>query len=201
MSDNNTNNEKDNKDKEKEEKKLKTYERIEGSQKGGGFLFDDPEMMKKHRSAAWDMIKKMGKSLIASKEEKSVVNVTLPVYIFEPRSYLERICDNWCYLPDMMSKASKTTDPVERMRWVVTELVAGLHNTLIQLKPFNPILGETFEATFEDGSQIFMEQSSHHPPVSNFEVLGPNNSFHVYGFGEWLASFSGNTVKGKKKLK
>ena len=148
------------------------------------------------------MIKKMGKSLLASKEEKSVVNVSFPVYIFEPRSYLERLTDHWCYLPDMMTKAATATDPVERMRWVVTELIAGLHNTCTQLKPFNPILGETYEAKYEDGTQVFCEQSSHHPPVSNLEVLGPNNSYHIYGFGEWLASFGGNTVKGiyKKNL-
>jgi len=79
---------------------------------------------------------------------------------------------------------------------VVTELIAGLHNTCQQLKPFNPILGETLEATFEDGGQIFCEQSCHHPPVSNLEVIGPDNSYHIYGYGEWIASFGGNTVKG-----
>lgn len=52
------------------------------------------------------MLKKLGKSLLASKEEKSVVNVSLPVYVFEPRSYLQRLTDNWCYLPEMFKKAA-----------------------------------------------------------------------------------------------
>lgn len=41
-------------------------------------------------------------------------------------------------------------------------------------KPFNPLLGETWQATQGDGRcSIFMEQISHHPPISAFEMLGP----------------------------
>jgi hypothetical protein len=75
-------------------------------------------------------------------------------------------------------------------------VVAGLSNTCYMKKPFNPILGETYQATYEDGTQIFCEQSSHHPPVSNWQVFGPDNLYHLYGYGEWGASFRGNAIKG-----
>lgn len=167
-------------------------------QSGGGFHFNDPEIVSKQRTAIWDMAKQFGQNLISGGEERSIVNVSLPVYLFESRSYLERITDNWCYLPHYMKKAAEAKDPVERFKCVVSLLVGGLHNTCKQLKPFNPILGETYEATYEDGSEIYMEQSSHHPPVSNFEVIGPDNSWHVYGFGEWSAGFRANSVKGRQ---
>jgi len=97
-----------------------------------------------------------------------------------------------------MKKAAEAKDPVERFKCIVSMMVGGLHNTCKQYKPFNPILGETYEATYEDGSEIYMEQSSHHPPVSNFEILGPNGSWHLYGFGEWSAGFRANSVKGRQ---
>jgi len=164
----------------------------------GGYHFNDPEMVSKQRSAVWDMAKQFGQNLLSAGQEKSVVNISLPVYLFEARSYLERITDNWCYVPHFMAKAAEATEPLEKFKNVVSMLVAGLHNTCIQLKPFNPILGETYEATYEDGSQIFLEQSSHHPPVSNFEVLGPKGKWRLYGYGEWSAGFRANSIKGRQ---
>ena len=33
--------------------------------------------------------------------------------------------------------------------------------------------GETWQATLGDGSEVFFEQISHHPPVSAFQLIGP----------------------------
>lgn len=42
-------------------------------------------------------------------EGKSIVGISLPVKIFEPRSTIERICDNWVYLPIYLGLAGQTT--------------------------------------------------------------------------------------------
>ena len=53
--------------------------------------------------------------------------------------------------------------------------VAGLQHVYEDFrKPFNPILGETWQATLpQDGTHLFVEQISHHPPVSAFQMQGP----------------------------
>ena len=33
--------------------------------------------------------------------------------------------------------------------------------------------GETWQATLDDGSNVYFEQMSHHPPVSAFQLIGP----------------------------
>jgi hypothetical protein len=58
------------------------------------------------------------------------------------------------------------------------------------------VAGETFQANLDDGTEIFLEQTSHHPPASNWEVFGPNHAYHFWGYGEWAASCTGNTIKG-----
>jgi len=88
---------------------------------------------------------------------------------------------------------------VERMKFVICFAIAGLQYGAIQDKPFNPILGETFQGFFEDGSQIFIEQVSHHPPVSAFQVLGPKDSFNFYGRCEYRANFHTNSLVGVQK--
>lgn len=82
---------------------------------------------------------------------------------------------------------------------VITFVISGLHNTCYLGKPFNPILGETYQARFPDGTMVYCEQSSHHPPVTAWQVLGPGGAYRMYGWGEWMASFRGNSVKGWQK--
>ncbi|XP_015771854.1 PREDICTED: oxysterol-binding protein-related protein 1-like [Acropora digitifera] len=47
-------------------------------------------------------------------------------------------------------------------------------------KPFNPLLGETYELIREDmGFKLVAEQVSHHPPVSALQVISEDFVFHV----------------------
>ena len=39
-----------------------------------------------------------------------------------------------------------------------------------QQKPFNPIIGETFQG-FLNGNPVYLEQISHHPPISYYLVI------------------------------
>jgi hypothetical protein len=83
-------------------------------------------------------------------------------------------------------------------------LISGLHRASANAKPFNPILGETFEAAYEDGTRVRMEQCSHHPPISAFQLTGPPAHeggpplFEMYGTHEFTASFRPNGVVGQQ---
>jgi hypothetical protein len=52
-----------------------------------------------------------------------------------------------------------------------------------QLKPFNPILGETFQAKIGE-SMYYVEQTSNHPPIFNFLVVGKSYKIHGYNVSE-----------------
>jgi len=49
------------------------------------------------------------------------------------------------------------------------------------VKPFNPTLGETLQASFQGGVELFLEQTSHHPPVTSWLLQGPAGAFKYYG--------------------
>ena len=59
----------------------------------------------------------MGKKLLSG--HLNLVNVSLPVKMFEPRSYLEKLTDNWVY-PQYLHEAAHTSDPVSRLQRVIT---------------------------------------------------------------------------------
>lgn len=100
----------------------------------------------------------------------TISHISMPIKIFEARSSIQRIVDIWSFAPKHLSEASSITDPLERFKRVIAFALCGLYICTSQYKPFNPLLGETLQCTFKDGTQIFCEHTSHHPPISNFHM-------------------------------
>jgi hypothetical protein len=69
---------------------------------------------------------------------------------------------------ELLDKASESTDSGLRMAYVMAFAFSPYSATNNRLKkPFNPILGETFELLNEEkGVRMISEQVSHHPPIS-----------------------------------
>jgi hypothetical protein len=73
------------------------------------------------------------------------------------------------------NKAASISDKVERFKLTMTASMAYIYGSHFFEKPLNPILGETYYARCHDGSHVYMEQTSHHPPISHMLCYGPNN--------------------------
>ena len=58
----------------------------------------------------------------------------------------------------------------------------------------NPILGETCEGEYEDGTKGYAEQISHHPPISYFMVVPKDNSYIYYGNYNYASKAGMNNV-------
>jgi hypothetical protein len=56
--------------------------------------------------------------------------------------------------PYYINKASSINDPVERMKLVITASLGYFTDASTFLKPLNPILGETFEGSYIDGTKL-----------------------------------------------
>eukprot|EP01017_Pseudomicrothorax_dubius_P030288 TRINITY_DN3765_c0_g1_i1.p1 TRINITY_DN3765_c0_g1~~TRINITY_DN3765_c0_g1_i1.p1 ORF type:complete len:420 (-),score=77.35 TRINITY_DN3765_c0_g1_i1:278-1537(-) len=159
----------------------------------GWLRCEDQEIIDRQKGIFLDVLKKLA-SLLA--DGKPVVSLSLPVRIFEARSALERICDLWSFFPSYLPRAAAANSPQERLKLVVTAAVAGLHLSSSQWKPFNPLLGETFNGYFPDGTAIYCEHTSHHPPITNFLVIGEN--FKFSGRYEYVGNLSTNTLSTRQ---
>ncbi len=87
-------------------------------------------------------------------------------------------------------------DPVERMRQVVCFLVGVAINFVQTDKPFNPVLGETYQGLI-DGCPVYAEQISHHPPISS--VLFYGRGYRIYGNFEPTVETGMNKLTGINK--
>eukprot|EP00826_Nyctotherus_ovalis_P045740 TRINITY_DN5091_c0_g2_i1.p1 TRINITY_DN5091_c0_g2~~TRINITY_DN5091_c0_g2_i1.p1 ORF type:complete len:501 (-),score=132.62 TRINITY_DN5091_c0_g2_i1:126-1628(-) len=159
--------------------------------KQGGLMCIDKGILKRQSGVIATMIGQLITTMCISK-------ISLPVRIFEPRTALERIADLWRCAPIYLSAAARTGDKVEKMKNVIAFAISGIYTGMQQLKPFNPLIGETMEASLADGTRFFLEHTSHHPPISNFFVQGPQNSYTMYGHHEYRGNVTTNGLENEQ---
>ncbi|CAH8533181.1 unnamed protein product [Schistosoma rodhaini] len=97
---------------------------------------------------------------------KDLAKIPIPVNFNEPLSFLQRAVEDFTY-SHLLDYASQTRDPVEQMAYVVAFSVSCYSSTAYRVgKPFNSLLGETYECDRTDdmGWRCISEQVSHHPP-------------------------------------
>ncbi|KAK8490425.1 hypothetical protein V6N13_076440 [Hibiscus sabdariffa] len=91
--------------------------------------------------------------------------VTLPVLIFEPMTMLQKMAElmEYSYLLD---HADECEDPYLRLVYASSWAISVYYAYQRTWKPFNPIIGETYEMVNHGGITFISEQVSHHPPMS-----------------------------------
>lgn len=87
------------------------------------------------------IVTKIGKNIISG---KSILNISLPVDIFCPESNLERLVYSLTYAPKIIEPSMKKNH-FEKFKAVVALGISSSPLYLNMEKPFNPILGETFQ--------------------------------------------------------
>ncbi|GAN02531.1 oxysterol binding protein [Mucor ambiguus] len=124
--------------------------------------------------------------------------VTLPTFVLEPRSMLERITDFMAH-PEFILPISDINDDTQRFIAVVKWFLSGWHIKPKGVKkPFNPVLGEFFRCryNYQDGTEAFYiaEQVSHHPPASAYFYTCPQHQVVITGDLKPKSRFYGNSV-------
>ncbi|MFS7941577.1 putative oxysterol-binding protein [Helianthus anomalus] len=108
-------------------------------------------------------------SLIKDNVGKDLTRVCLPVYFNEPISSLQKCFEDleYSYLLDRAYHHGKQGDSLQRVLNVAAFAVSGYASSEGRhCKPFNPLLGETYEADYpERGVRFFSEKVSHHPTL------------------------------------
>uniref|UniRef100_A0A9J7YUE6 Oxysterol-binding protein n=1 Tax=Cyprinus carpio carpio TaxID=630221 RepID=A0A9J7YUE6_CYPCA len=134
-------------------------------------------------------------SILRSNIGKDLSKVAMPVQLNEPLNTLQRLCEEveYCHLLDT---AANTHDPHMRMVYIAAFAVSAYACSFTRAggKPFNPILGETYECLRQDkGFRFIAEQVSHHPPVSACHCESKNYTF--WQDVRWKNKFWGKSME------
>ena len=146
----------------------------------------------------YDKALKYPKNIVKEMISAITQNKPAPVYFNEPLSILQKQCEKFYYL-DLLKKVSnesknKSLQIAYISAFIIGEIFLGLNRNL---KPFNAIIGETYE--FFDNKNNFRyysEQVSHHPQITAF--IGETPEFALYGDTKNSTSFK--ILKGAMEL-
>lgn len=125
---------------------------------------------------------------------KDMTKMTLPVSFNEPTSLLQRVAEDMEY-SDLLDIAAERNESTERLLYVAAFAASEYASTIGRVaKPFNPLLGETYEYVRPDkGYRFVVEQVSHHPPVGAAWVESPK--WEYYGESAVKSKFYGKSFE------
>ena len=162
----------------------------------GLVYINEKEKEKIAQGVKW-LLTKIGGNILKG---QSIMNVSLPVFLFDPRSMHEVFCYELRGAPYYLTKAYYSPDEFERIKWIVVYLVSQLYITTLQLKPFNPIIGETFQCKVGN-LNLYTEHTSNHPNIAHFYGFDDDKLYKIYGYMEVTATTGPNSVTAMKKGK
>ena len=142
-----------------------------------GLLYTNEEGRNIGYRAVKYLIAKFTQNILQS---KSILNISLPVFMFDKRTLQIAWAHEQKLAPILLSKAAFSSDKIERLKWVTAYLISFLHFSVIQIKPFNPIIGETFQCRVGN-VDYYVEQTVNHPITLNIYGKEINNEFIIYG--------------------
>lgn len=148
-----------------------------------------------------DMVKKLTGKVLSG---VSVMELILPANMLYKGSNGELICQDFALLTAYATAASKVTDPIERISILTAGFVGGMTTMSRVLNGAPPIpmrIGETYQAVFEDGSRLYLEQAGPKRTDTLVLIIGPNESFRIsthFHIKLGMKGINPNSMKGHK---
>ena len=120
-----------------------------------------------------------------------------PVYFNEPLAMGQKQCEKFKYI-DLLIKAGTEESKEKQMCYIAAFLIGELFLNLGRsLKPFNPIIGETYEYfDNEKRFRFYSEQVSHSPQINAYIAETPEFAY----YGDTLNTTSFKFFKGSIEL-
>ncbi|CAL6001090.1 Oxysterol-binding_protein [Hexamita inflata] len=151
----------------------------------GGICFNSQVIQQAQRDLGIELVKKAGKSIFKG---KGIMRMSLPprVNVFDTRSQLETVSSDHFSFSNLIKAAYQQGE--ERrdscLRYYFDIL---LETVMHQLKPFNPLMGETFSdsltLTLENVIYTVIveaEQIMNHPPTSLYNIKVSSETEHLF---------------------
>ncbi|KAI9471201.1 Oxysterol-binding protein 3 [Coemansia sp. RSA 989] len=131
-------------------------------------------------------------SILRKNMGKDLGSIAMPLVMNEPINALQALCEELAYCT-LLQKADALEDSMDRLMYVAAFAMSTLSikKHRAERKPFNPLLGETYELVEPQSKFRFVsEKVSHHPAVMACHADAP-------GFRMWQDSSGKSKFWGK----
>ncbi|CRG96368.1 oxysterol-binding protein-related protein 2, putative [Plasmodium gallinaceum] len=148
---------------------------------------------------------------------KDLSRIGMPIYLNEPSSFLQRLAEDFQYIY-LLKYASEQEESTSRLAFVTAFTISPYASVIGRtFKPFNPLLGETYELTHRK-FYFISEQVVHHPPITayhchndymenfasimvNVQILGKSIEVTIPGSNHLILKYKKNCNNSKSMNK
>jgi len=128
-----------------------------------------------------------------------LTRISMPSEIHHPFSILEVLAyRELTNISTLFELNNHSQDSLQRFLCVVRWIVSFLSKEKMEKKPYNPTIGEEhicwIEHSENDWTELFLEQVSHHPPLTALFLRNDNQKISLFSTLETGVSFGGNSV-------
>ena len=123
------------------------------------------------------LIKKVGKTLLNG---QSVMNISLPVFIFQARTMLQIFAYEFRLAPYYFKKAFYSQDKYEKLKYLTSFVVTQSYSSITISKQTIVLIGETYQTKIGD-LIMYIEQTSSKPLTANFYCFDDDKNFTYSG--------------------
>lgn len=82
-------------------------------EKNGGLLYINEKLIKEQKAMLMSIIKRIGSNIVGG---RSIMNVSMPVQIFEQRSMIQRLARSLGHAPNFFERAALSNNVIEQMK-------------------------------------------------------------------------------------
>jgi len=134
-----------------------------------------------------------------TKTGADLTRISMPSEIHHPFSVLEVLASReLSSISRLYELNNHPQDSLQRFLCVARWVVSFLSKETIEKKPYNPTIGEEhicwLEHSENDWTELFVEQVSHHPPLTALFLRNQNQKISLLSTLDAEISFSGNSV-------
>lgn len=134
---------------------------------------------------------------------KDISKLSVPVYFNDPTSLLQKCAQSMEYnhILDQAIAIKNEENAIKRLAYVAIYSISQL--TICErnaTKPFNPLIGETYEFVNND-MEFLSEQVSHHPPVTANFCRGKNANYKLWNNQKTNTKFKGKSLDFTQQFK
>ncbi|KAJ2159635.1 Oxysterol-binding protein 3 [Coemansia sp. RSA 552] len=134
-------------------------------------------------------------SILRKNVGKDISSIAMPLAMNEPINALQALCEELVY-NTLLQRADEMDDSLDRLMHVAAFAISALSikKHRAERKPFNPLLGETYEMVDPlSGFRFMSEKVSHHPVVMACCADAP--SFRLWQDSSGKSKFWGKSIE------
>ena len=156
-----------------------------------GLILINPIQKEMQKKMISHIISKISNSYIKG---QNIINFTFPISVYDKRTLLQVYAYELREAPYILNKVYFLSDPIEKLKVMTSFLIGQLYLSVLRIKPFNPLLGETYQVKISN-LNCYFEQTKINPPTTNIYCFDTDNLYRIHGYISIYTKVGINNVK------